>query len=190
MIATETAQLVLLVLLGLGIIWIIVITVKKDYSSQTRAVIITVLVGICFIYVSQTKLEYLSFKGIKEDLFPPEPIYHRFTKTESTSGGITRTTYIFQDPGPPLILSMEKGGKDMVVRKLESLNRVLAHVGLPPVKEGVKELAAITGRAIDANIFRWDDYQLGILTIERGIGHDAAQIKSYPSIVAITVTSK
>ncbi len=190
MVATETVRLVLLILLALAGVWVVICVIKNDMATIVRALIVLIVVGIGFIYVSQTDLEQLSFKAVKEDIFPPKPQYYRFEKRESTSGGITRTTYVFAKPEPALVLSMERGGKNMVIKNVDPLNRVLAFVGLPPVKEGVQELAAITGKAIDANIFRWDKYEMGILTIERGVGHDSATVKSYPCIISITVSNR
>jgi hypothetical protein len=187
MISTETARTIILVLLGLAIVWVIICIVRNDMATIARALIVMVLLGIVFYYVSQTKLETLSYKSIKNDLFPPKPIHATFEKRDTYVAGALRTTYLFAEPGPELVLSMEEGGKYLTIKDIDPLNRVLEYVGLPPVKRGVRELSAITGSSLDTDKYRWDDYELGILTIERGICRNVATTSTYPCIQAITV---
>jgi hypothetical protein len=66
----------------------------------------------------------------------------------------------------------------------------LAYLGLPEVKTGVKELAAITGRLSDVNSYRWDDYEGGVLTIERGLCQDKDGLERYHCVVSITVQTR
>jgi len=42
----------------------------------------------------------------------------------------------------------------------------------------------------DLHIYRWDDYDRGILIVEQGIYQDNQRMQSYPSIVAITIRNK
>jgi len=187
MVATETVKTVLLILLGLSILWIVIIVVRNDMQTIVRALIVAALLGLGVYYVSHTKLEKLSFTAIKNDLFPVKMRAYTFQKTESsTAGGIT-TSYVFQEPGPLLSLALMDGGKYMAIRDLRTVNAVLEYLGLPPVDKGVPELAAITKTTIDADKYRWDDYKLGVLTIERGLCRDMTTTQTFPCIARITI---
>ncbi len=187
MIVTETARLIVLVLLGLCVIWVVYIIVKKESSTLLRAVLVTVLVGLAFIYLNETKLERLTFRDVKDDLFPPKNLSYVYEKREITSGAVHQTLYVFPEPGPRLSLRIEEGGKYTAIRNINPINRLLDFLGLPRVSEGVIELSAITGRENDANIFRWEKYELGTLTIERSICQDTQRVQSYPCVIALTV---
>jgi hypothetical protein len=76
------------------------------------------------------------------------------------------------------------------VTNIAPLNRVLKYIGLPPVKHGIRELASITGSTLDANLYRWDNYELGVLTVERGICRNVTTAESFPCIESITVKGK
>jgi len=187
MVATETARTVILVLLGLAVLWVIACVVRNDMATIVRALIVLLLLGITFYYLNQTKLQTLTFKAVKNDLFPPRPLNISFEKHENYVSGQLQTTYTFAEPGPELVLSMDEGGKSLTISDIDPLNRVLAYVGLPPVKRGVRDLSAITGSNLDTDKYRWDDYELGTLTIERGICRNVTTTATYPCIEAITV---
>lgn len=187
MIATQTAHTVLLVLLGASVFWVVACIVRNDTGTIVRALITTVLVGVAFFYVNQTKLQTLSYKSVKNDLFPPKPLHLLFEKRESITGDVLRTVYAFAEPGPELVLSMEEGGKSLAITDIDPLNRVLEYVGLPPVKTGARELSSVTGSSLDASKYQWDDYALGTLIIERGICRDVTSASTYPCIDSITI---
>jgi hypothetical protein len=187
MVATETARTVILVLLGLAILWVIACVVRNDMATIVRALIVLVVLGITFYYLSQTKVQTLTFKAIKSDLFPPKPLHLSFEKRESYVAGTLQTTYSFAEPGPELVLSMDEGGKSLTISDVEPLNRVLAYVGLPPVQRGVRELSSVTGSNLDADKYRWDDYELGTLIIERGLCRNITTTATYPCIEVITI---
>jgi hypothetical protein len=190
MIATETAKTALLILFGLSILWIIVIVVKNDMQTIVRALIVAALLGLGLYYVNQTKLERLSFRAIKEELFPVKPGIYTFHKREATLGDRTITDFIFNDPGPPLSLVLVEGGKYMAIKDVRGVNAVLQYLGLPPVKEGVPELASLTGRSLDADKYRWDNYERGILLIERGICRNMSSAQTFTCIVRISLTNR
>jgi hypothetical protein len=190
MIATETAKTVLLVLLGLAVLWIIVIVVRNDMQTIIRALIVAALLGLGLYYVSNTKLEKLSYRAIKEELFPVKSRAYTYEKREGQVGGAPITAYLFDDPGPPLSVAMIEGGKYMAIKDVRSVNAVLAYLGLPPVEKGVPELASLTGRTIDADKYRWDDYELGILLLDRGICRDLTAAQSFTCIARITITAR
>ncbi|MGA2533335.1 MAG: hypothetical protein ABSG19_09895 [Candidatus Aminicenantales bacterium] len=190
MVATETARTVILILLGLSVLWVIVCVVRNDTATLVRALIVTVLFGVAFYYLNQTKLPTLTVRGIKEDLFPPKPIHASFEKRTAYINGVERTIYSFAEPGPELTLSMEGGGSNLSITDIEPLNRLLRYVGLPPVKRGARELSAITGVSLDTDKYRWEDYALGILIIERGICRNVATTNTYPCVETITIIAR
>ncbi|MFO7733016.1 MAG: hypothetical protein R6X21_05130 [Candidatus Aminicenantes bacterium] len=187
MIATETARTVVLGLFALSVIWIIVILVKNDMQTIVRAIVVAAVLGLALLYVSQTKLETLSFKAVKNELFPPKEENFTFTKRDSYVAGTPVTTFTFPDPGPRLPLEMEEGGKYLAANDIDRLNRVLARLSLPPVTHGARELASITGRTIDGDKYVWEDYALGKLIIIRGICRDMTTTGTFPCIVTLAV---
>ena len=187
MVATETAKTVILILFGLAIVWIIVIVVRNDMQTIVRALIVAALLGLGLYYVNHTKLQTLSYSAIKDELFPVEKRAYTYRKQESQAPGTNVTTYVFSEPGPPLSLGLMEGGKFMAIKDLRTVNQVLADLGLPPVTHGVPELAAVTGKSLDSDQFRWDDYKLGVLQIERGLCRDMTSAQTFPCIARITV---
>jgi hypothetical protein len=190
MIATETAKTILLILFGLCVLWIVVIVIKNDMQTIVRALIVAALVGLGLYYVNQTKLEKLSFTAIKQELFPVKARAYTFDKREGFVAGRPMTSYIFDDPGPPLAVAMIDGGKHMTIKDVRTVNVVLEYLNLPPVSEGVSELASLTGRGLDSDKFQWDDYGPGVLLVERGICRDMTSAQSFTCIARITVTSR
>ena len=190
MVATETAKTVMLVLFGLSILWIVVIVVRNDMQTIIRALIVTALLGLGLYYLNQTKLETLSFTAIKQELFPVKSRAYTYNRRDSYDAGRTVTAYIFEDPGPPLSVAMIEGGKHMAIKDIRPVNVVLEYLGLPPVAAGVPELASITGRSLDSDKYRWDDYERGVLLLERGICRDMTSAQSFTCIARITVTAR
>jgi len=188
MIETATLRQIVMVLFGLSIVWVIVMIIRNDTATLARALIVAAVLGLAFFYLGQTKIDKVSFKAVKEDLFPPKEEFFTWNRTDSQAGGHYQTRFIFTEPGPRLILDMESGGKHLTIKDVEPLNRVLDKIGLPPVKTGTRELSAITGSLIDANTYRWDDYEPGVLSIERSICRNLATTESYHCIVSITIT--
>jgi hypothetical protein len=190
MIATETAKTVLLVLFGLSLLWVIIIVVRNDMQTIIRALIVTALLGVGLYYVNHTKLERLSYTAVKNELFPVKAKAYTYARHDSYDGGRPVSTFTFEDPGPPLPVVMMKGGKYMAIKDVRSLNTVLQFIGLPPVDAGVPELASITGRRLDADKFRWDDYSQGVLLLERSICRDMTSAETFTCIIRITVTGR
>lgn len=187
MIATETARTVILALFALSVLWVIVVLVKNDMQTIVRAMIVAAVLGLAFLYVSKTDLQTLSFKAVKEDLFPSKEESFTFNKRESQRDGTTIVTYMFPDPGPRLPLEMEEGGKTLALNDIDRVNRILERLGLPPVTHGVRELASITGKTIDADRYVWEDYKLGRLTIVRGICRDMTTSGTFPCVATLMV---
>jgi hypothetical protein len=193
MIETETAKTVLLALLGLAILWIVVIIVKNDMETMVRALIVAALLGGALFLVGRPGASVdgkISFTTIKEYLFPVPERAFTYERKEGQIGGRSSTIFIFNDPGPPLSLAMMEGGKYMAIKDLRTVNNVLKLVGLPPVSAGVPELAALTGRTIDADKYQWDDYGPGLLVIERGLCRDMTTARTFPCIATLRVTAR
>ena len=191
MIETETAKTVLLILFGLAILWIVIIIVKNDMETMVRALIVAALIGGGLYLVSKPGASVdgkISIASIKEYLFPVPERDYPFERKEGHVGGRPYTVYIFQDPGPPLSLVMMEGGKYMAIKDLRRVNNVLKLIGLPPVDAGVPELASLTGKTVDADKYQWDDYQKGVLVIERALCRDMTTVSSFPCIATIKLT--
>ncbi|HEX2694847.1 MAG TPA: hypothetical protein VHP61_03785 [Acidobacteriota bacterium] len=197
MIATATLRTIVLVLFGLCIIWVLKVVVKREFETLVRALLVTALIGGAFLYLQQTQHPSISWTIIKSDIFPFKERLFTFTKEESNPGrGPRRVRYIFPGPGlegaepgpsPRLKLTLDPNGRHYNITDVVPVNRVLADLGLPPVKSGIRELAAVTGRLSDVNRYRWDDYELGILTIERGLCVNKDGLERYHCLVILTI---
>jgi len=190
MIATDTAKTVVLILFGLSILWIIVIIIRNDMQTIIRALIVTALLGLGLYFLNQTKLETLSYTAIKNELFPVKARAYAFERRDGYSSGRPTMTFVFEDPGPPLPVVMVSGGKYMAIQDVRHVNVVLQYLGLPPVNEGVPELASITGKSLDTDKYLWEDYERGTLLLERGICRNMTSAESFTCIARITVTGR
>jgi hypothetical protein len=193
MIATETAKTSVLILFGLAILWIVVIVIKNDMQTVVRALLVAAVLGLALFLVNKPEASdngKISFTSIKNYLFPVAKRSYSFERREGHVAGRPTTTFIFHDPGPPLSLAMMEGGRYMAIKDIRMVNAVLEFLSLPPVAEGVPELASLTGKTIDADKYRWDDYERGILLVERGICRDMTSAQSFPCIARITVTAR
>jgi hypothetical protein len=199
MIATATLRTIVLVLFGLCIIWVVKVLIKREFETLVRALLVTALIGGAFLYLKQTNHPSISWTILKGDIFPSKVRSYTFTKEESNPGSGHRfVRYIFPGPGlegaepgpsPRLKLTLDPNGRHYNITDVAPVNRVLADLGLPPVKSGVRELAAITGRLSDVNRYRWDDYELGILSIERGLCVNKDGLERYHCLIILTVES-
>ena len=200
MIATTTLRTILMVLFGLTIVWLIKISIKQEFETLVRALIVAVLLGGALFFLQQTKLETISWKNIKQTVFPEKDLGLAYVKDEGRQGGMRYVRYTFPAPtgqegsllgvGPRLKLTMDPNGRSYNITDIEPVNRVLASLGLPKVKSGIKELASITGRLSDVDSYRWDDYEGGVLTIERGLCQNKNSLERYHCIVSITVQTR
>lgn len=200
MIATSTAITVVTVLLAICVIWLVYIIIRGHTESLVRTIVFIVLLGVILTYLQHTKLEWLSFKAVKNDLFPPKIPQYTYTVQEMDTPYSHRVIYRFitstlegdpNAPAPPeLKLDMDPNGRTFTIRDIESLNLVLDQLNLPRVTHGVQELYAITGNQTDVGLYRWDDYPLGTLIIERAIFQKKNTMQSYHAIASIIVDSR
>ena len=193
MIATETAKTVLLILFGLAVLWIVVIIIKNDTQTIVRAILVAAVLGLGLYLVSQPGASVdgkISFASIRDHLFPVPERSYSFERREGHTAGRPATTFLFHDPGPPLSLAMMEGGKYMAIKDIRMVNAALKSVGLPPISTSVPELSSLTGLRVDTDKFRWDDYERGVLVIERGICHDMTSARSFPCVSTIRVTAR
>ncbi|MCX8159451.1 MAG: hypothetical protein N3G18_00780 [Candidatus Saccharicenans sp.] len=201
MISTSLAINIVTALLAINVIWLIYILFRGHTESLVRTIIFIVLLGIILGYLQNTRLTVLSFKAIKNDLFPPDIPEYYYTVTESDTLYSHRTIYTFitgdqleqtsNVPAPPeLKLVMDPNGRTFTIEDPESVNLVLDQLKLPRVSHGVKELVTITGNQTDVGVYRWDDYPQGTLIVERALFQQKNTMKSYNAISRIIVDSR
>jgi hypothetical protein len=189
-----TLKYIALGLFLICVIWLIRIVVKREAENLIRTVLLGIIFLAIFFYLSQQKSEKITFADIKaqiqETFFPERPLHYVYYKDEGTRGVNRYLRYTFESPGPKLSLTMDKDQKYFHIKDVRSVNRVLEYLGLPKVKNAVPELASITGSRNDINLYRWNDYPLGILTVERDICQDRDKLESYQCISAVVVTNR
>ncbi len=201
MISTSLAINIVTALLAINVIWLIYILFRGHTESLVRTIIIIVVLGIILGYLQNTRLTVLSFKAIKNDLFPPDIPEYYYTVSESDTLYSHRTIYTFITgdqldrsatvPAPPeLKLVMDPNGRTFTMEDPEPLNLVLDQLKLPRVSHGAKELVTITGNQTDVGVYRWDDYPLGTLIVERALFQQKNTLQSYNAISRIIIDSR
>ncbi len=185
---------IVLVLLFFCVVWILRVVIKREFENLLRAAIIFLLLGGAFYYLQTTESETLTLADIsaqiKDKFFPeaaPDYVYH---KEEGLAGRNNYTRYYFETPGPKLSLDFDPKTQYFHIKDVHSVNRILEYLDLPKVKVAVQELASLTGLRKDLTLYRWEDYPLGILTIERGICQDRDKLESYQCIVSIMIARR
>lgn len=185
---------IVLVLLFLCLVGIIRIVVRREFENLIRTALILLLLGGVLYYLETTETETITLADIsaqiKAKFFPekaPDYVYH---KEEGQAGRTSYTRYYFESPGPKLSLDYAAKTQDFNIKDVYSVNRILVYLGLPKVKAAVPELASLTGSRNDLTLYRWEDYPLGQLTIERGICQDRDKLESYQCIVSIMIARR
>lgn len=201
MIATSTVLTIVTILLVICVVWLAYILIRGQTESLLRTIVFIIILGIIFVYLQNTSLSTLSFKAIRNDLFPPKIPQYQYTVTTSDDLYSYRTIYTFitadilekgstGTPPPELKLVMDPNGRTFTIENPESLNLVLDQLNLPRVRHGVKELYSITGNPADIGVYRWDDYDLGTLFVERALYQQKNSMQSYNAIARIIVDSR
>jgi hypothetical protein len=182
---------IILALILLCAVWIFRIVVKREFENLVRAGLIIILLGAVYFFLQKTESETITWGDVraqvKDTFFPeklPNFVYH---KEEGLTGRHRYTRYYFESPGPALSLSLDPKTQYFHIKNVYSVNRILEYIGLPKVKTAVPELASLTGSRNDITLYRWEDYPLGVLTIERGICQDRDRLDSYQCIVSVMV---
>lgn len=187
MIETATLKTIVMVLFGLTILWLVKILVKQEFETLIRALVVAVCLGGAFLYLQTTKLERISWKTIRNQVFPSKDIPLVYTVDESTRLGAGYVRYIFEEPGPKVNLTMDSNGKNFQIKDIEPVNRVLETLGLPHISSGAREQISITGKISDVNIYRWEDYPRGLLIIELSLCQNKVGLERYHCIAGITI---
>jgi hypothetical protein len=204
MVATSTVKAIATILLAIDVIWLIYILFKGYTESLVRTIVAGLVLGVVLYYLQTTSLQYLSFKAVKNDLFPPDIPQYSYLRTEEDNQYSHRVIYTFMltpsesalertvevPPPPELKLEMDPGGQTFTLRDPESLNFVLEQLNLPLVNKGVPELSTITGNRLDQGIYRFDDYPLGTLTVERSLYQNKKVALTYHCISRIIIDSR
>ncbi|MBN2409705.1 MAG: hypothetical protein JXE07_08205 [Candidatus Aminicenantes bacterium] len=185
---------IILALILICAIWTFRIIVKREHENLLRAGLILILLGVIFFFLQKTESETITFGDIraqiKDTFFPekvPNYVYH---KEESVNRNRRYTRYFFESPGPALSLRLDAKTQYFHIKNVRSVNRILEYLGLPQVKTAVQELASLTGSRNDLMLYRWEDYPLGILTVERGICQDRDRLDSYQCIVSVMILQR
>jgi len=180
-------RIIVSALLGLAILSLIISIFRRETENVVRSLIFVIIFGLLFLYFQQTKMERLTWNNLKKELGLAKPVEYHFIKEESSDIYRQKVRYFFPEPGPRLNLTIDESGRFLHLDKIDEINRILEYIGLKKVTHGVKELASITGKSYDVNLYRWDDYPDGILIIERAICRDKSTLNSYNCLQSITL---
>ena len=187
---TSTLKTIVTVLLGVCVLWVVILFFRRQLHNLGRTIIIGLLLGGALFYLQKTPLERITLDGIRRQIFPPKAQAWEYTVDESHWRGDPYTLYIFTDLGPRLELKLSKNKKSLDIVDTGPVNIVLEYLGLPAVSTGTPELVSVTGNVADANTYRWDNYPLAPLIIERGTCHPKSELETYHCIATLRVRSK
>ena len=190
MIATATIKLIVIILLALSLIWLFKILLRKEYENLFRAVLVCLIFAGALYMVQQSKTEKFSISEIKKSFFPTKPQPLKYQIQTGLSNGANFTRYIFEEPCPKISLTLDPSAKFFHITDVSSVNAVLESLELPKVSTGARDLASITGQRFDSNMYRWGDYPLGILILERGLCTNRGNLESYTCITSITIKQR
>ncbi len=175
------------ILLFLSSLWLARIILKKDRRNFLRGVILFLFFLLVMIYINQNDRHTLTLGDLRDMVFPQylKELNYRLVPDTGTYQHIT--TYYFEDPKPKLSVVLDSDGKHLHLNDPSSLNRILKALGLPEVEEGAKELSSITGSKLDTSLYRWTNYPLGTLLVEKTIYQSRDAVKYYHAISNISI---
>jgi len=182
-----TLSIITIALLIFSFLWILKLFIKREREYLFRALLIFIFVLLAFIFFQKSEIGQWNYQQIKDHIFPAKTIHLKYHVEKSSSFNDNYKRYVFEEPRPKLILSLDKKGQYLNLHNISPVNRVLKALGLPPVTSGVPELASITGSRFDVNHYRWDNYPEGILIIEKTRCSNKKTFKSYDCIAALTI---
>lgn len=178
------------VLLVLSSLWVFKLILKKEKEHYFRGILIFALALVAFLYIQREETRKLTLSDIQNELFPKKAPNFTVEIQKGTAGNVEYTVYLFEEPQPKIPLTLDKNGKYFTITNVSVLNSILRELKLPEVKEGVPELASITGSLLDVNLFRWDDYEPGILLLERSLCRNKDSLETYHCLLSLKVTSR
>lgn len=184
MISLTTAASILLILAG---VWLIILIIKRQHEFIFRAMLIMLLLLMGLIFLRQHEAGKITLPELKVRLFPGKPPVYNYTVKKASIGNKLETRYVFQNPLPRLSLKLDRSGNYFHILNLKPINDTLGHLQLPKVEETVPELASLTGARRDVNLYRWEDYPLGVLTLERALTQDEKSLEVYHGIISLAV---
>ncbi len=160
---------------------------SKGNSYFLKPFLLLLVFFALFIFLNEQDYGKQTLLELKEKHFPKKILPLNYTVNQVSSGGLQKKIYIFNDPRPKITLVAMEGGKYFVMKKVDALNAVLRKLKLPPVKEGVAELATVTGSTLDTAKFRWERYNGGTLTVIKELCRDKDALTFYHCITSIIV---
>jgi hypothetical protein len=175
------------ILLILTLLWFLKLMVKKQIEYLFRASLILIFIFLIFIFFQRSEIGKWDVFEIKGKIFPEKIPTLNYHQDREILNEDIKLRYVFKEPKPKLILTLDKRGNYLHLWNFSSLNLVLKALDLPQVHQGVPELASITGSRYDIRQYRWGDYPLGILIIERDLCQDKKNFQSYHCLSAITI---
>lgn len=188
LLAQLTLVNILSVLLLIASVWLLVIIIKKRTGYIFRAMMFFLFVLLALIYFQQSDAKKYTLSDVRYALFPKKGLTLNYYIDEDAPGEIVQ--YIFEDPKPRIPLSMDANGKYFHITNITVINEILDRLQLPRIKKGAKELALITGSSSHVDLYRWDDYPLGVLIIERTLCRNKDTLATFNCLASITVKRK
>ncbi len=188
LLAQLTLVNILSVLLLIASVWLLVIIIKKRTGYIFRAMMFFLFVLLALIYFQQSDAKKYTLSDVRYALFPKKGLTLNYYIDEDAPGEIVQ--YIFEDPKPRIPLSMDANGKYFHITNITVINEILDRLQLPRIKKGAKELALITGSSSHVDLYRWDDYPLGVLIIERTLCRNKDTLATFNCLASVTVKRK
>jgi hypothetical protein len=180
---------ILSVLLLLASIWLLLIIVKKKTGYMFRGMVFFLFVLLALLYFQQSDAKKHTLSDIRYALFPKKSIMLNYHAEEDSRAEVI-VRYVFDEPKPRIAVSMDKSGKYFHITNISLINEILSRMNLPRVKKGARELVSITGSSTHKNLYRWEDYPRGILTLERTICKNRQTLETFNCLAAITIRKK
>lgn len=184
MISLTTAASILLILAA---IWLIILIIKKQHEYVFRAMVIMLVLLLGLIFLRQHEAGKITWSDLKVKIFPGKPPVYNYTVKKAYFGNKMETRYVFLEPNPKLSLKLDGSGNYFNITDIKSINDTLEHLKLPKVEKAVPELASLTGAKGDVNLYRWQDYPLGVLTIERSLCQEEDSLEVYQGIITLRI---
>ena len=175
-------------LLILVSLWLIKIIIKKDRRNVFKGMLLFLLLLATFLYLDLKVPEKWTFSDLKEALFPYKQTAIKYSVKQWSTLNNTFTRYTFREPYPRLKVTLDEKGKYFHLKNPGTLNRVLKFLNIPEVEKGVQELASLTGSKDDVSRYRWDDYPLGVMVVDRILSQNTASLETHQAISRITIT--